>query len=197
MWQEIQTGDERLVVYRLNNSLDGILKAGFSCKIHDPRNIHNKTPIWMQKSNPAKLDALIEHERIRYKVGVEFYDQDKFEQEALIEQRKFLNDQYHQGECPPENDPRPTAQNLRAIMKSVEEAKNGYWIRFQSCQRTQKEGPKESNPDRQLEEIEIVIILPYIQTIIESMQDLQLREPFRSPTYYLNQVRSLMEKNKL
>ncbi|HLC91081.1 MAG TPA: hypothetical protein VJI15_04895 [Candidatus Nanoarchaeia archaeon] len=198
MWQEIKTGNERVIVYQLQDYFpEGVSRAGFSCRMFGSRDVDNQTPIWMQRSNPAKLDAIVDHEEIKYRVGVEFYHRNLLEREALAEQQRFLRQGYVLGERPPEDDISFTARNLREIIDNIQLARDSYWLRFLPCQRTQRRGARESRADRPLENKEIELLLPSIRAIIKTLEGVPLREPFSSPAYYLGLVTSLMDKHGL
>ncbi len=196
MWQEKDSGDKYITYILRDTFPDGVLKAGLSCNIYDRRNTSGRMPLWMERSNPAKLDTLIEpasgSDVVKYRIALELFDKEKLEQEALQEQQKYLSGKYVLGVCPDDNDHSISAEKMRAIIREMQRLQSSHGVTFLTCQRTQKRGHRESSPNRSLDDQEIHLLLPYVQKIFETMEGLQLREPLRSPDYYQSLVVSLM-----
>ena len=180
MWIEQENGGS--LIYRLDSKRReefpaGVDRATLVCGLRTSINEDSKTPWLLNRSLPAKLTTDLSMENGPYRLSVRFYDQERLEQ--VFEE---VRSESWGGRIYDSSD----VGRLRSL------AESWGFVQFLTCHR-RTSGPKESNPNRDIEDSEKTLVLPYVERILLTMGDLELKPPFREPEYYLGLVRALMD----
>ena len=185
MWKQINPNSTNLV-YVLDPDLrnefpSGVLSASFTAVIlYDMR-----YPI--DDLFPARLSASIVFDETTFKVSVEFYDEPTVAHkiEARVGRSTY----------PADDDESLAARELRKVFDFQRLLQTQGYITFPSCQRRLPKGrPKESDPNRALEEREKRKLLLSLDAIFTSMETMELKSPLREVGYYQGLVRRLLER---